>query len=50
MASAHLMCPSKVLAAMFDTHIDDLPDFPFTKADPLIVNRLNPLDAHAVGE
>jgi oxalate decarboxylase len=40
----------KVLAATFDTHIDDLPDFPFTKADPLIVNRLNPLDAHGVGE
>jgi len=40
----------KVLAATFDTHIDDLPNFPFTKADPLIVNRLNPLDAHAVGE
>jgi oxalate decarboxylase len=35
----------KVLAATFDTHIDDLPDFPFTKADPLIVNRCNPLDA-----
>jgi oxalate decarboxylase len=34
----------EVLAATFDTHIDDLPDFPFTKADPLIVNRLNPLD------
>jgi oxalate decarboxylase len=40
----------KVLSATFDTHIDDLPDFPFTKADPLIVNRRNPLDAHAVGE
>lgn len=42
--------PRRVLAAAFDTHIDDLPDFPFTKADPLIVNRLNPLDARAVGE
>jgi oxalate decarboxylase len=40
----------KVLAATFDTHIDDLPDFPFTKADPLIVDRLNPLDAKGVGE
>jgi oxalate decarboxylase len=40
----------EVLAATFDTHIDDLPDFPFTKTDPLLVNRLNPLDAHAVGE
>jgi oxalate decarboxylase len=27
-----------------------LPDFPFTKANPLIVNRCNPLDALAVGE
>lgn len=34
----------KVLAAAFDTHIDDLPNFPFTPADPLIVNRINPLD------
>ena len=34
----------KVLAAAFDTHIDDLPDFPFTPADPLIVSRTNPLD------
>ena len=40
----------KVLAATFDTHIDDLPNFPFTKEDPLIVNRINPLDAQAVGE
>jgi oxalate decarboxylase len=39
-----------VLAAAFDTHVDDLPNFPFTKADPLIVNRTNPLDAHALGE
>jgi hypothetical protein len=34
----------EVLAATFNTHIDDLPDFPFTKADPLIVGRRNPLD------
>jgi oxalate decarboxylase len=34
----------KVLAATFGTHIDDLPNFPFTKADPLIVDRCNPLD------
>jgi oxalate decarboxylase len=40
----------EVLAATFDTHIDDLPDFPFTNADPLIVNRVNPVDAHAIGE
>ncbi len=39
----------KVLAATFDTHIDDLPNFPFTNADPLIVNRRNPLDSHAAG-
>jgi oxalate decarboxylase len=39
----------EVLAATFNTHIDDLPGFPFTKADPLIVNRRNPVDAHAVG-
>ncbi|KQH76029.1 cupin [Mycobacterium gordonae] len=40
----------EVLAATFNTHVDDLPDFPFTNADPLIVDRRNPLDAHAVGE
>ena len=34
----------EVLAAAFDTHLDDLPDFPFTPADPLIVARLNPVD------
>jgi hypothetical protein len=34
----------------FNTQIDDLPDFPFTKLDPLIVPRRNPVDAHAVGE
>ncbi|CAN5568632.1 cupin domain-containing protein [soil metagenome] len=34
----------EVLAAAFDTHIDDLPEFPFTPADPLIVSRTNPLD------
>ncbi|SUA35544.1 bicupin, oxalate decarboxylase family [Mycolicibacterium smegmatis] len=34
----------EVLAATFDTHIDDLPDFPLTTADPLIVGRRNPLD------
>jgi oxalate decarboxylase len=34
----------EVLAATFNTHIEDLPDFPFTKSDPLIVNRHNPLD------
>jgi oxalate decarboxylase len=34
----------EVLAATFNTHIDDLPEFPFTKSDPLIVTRNNPLD------
>jgi oxalate decarboxylase len=40
----------EVLAAAFNTHIDDLPNFPFTPADPLIVHRSNPVDARAVGE
>ena len=40
----------EVLAATFNVHIDDLPNFPFTNADPLIVTRNNPVDAHAVGE
>ena len=34
----------EVLAATFNVHIDDLPDFPFTNSDPLIVNRVNPVD------
>lgn len=34
----------EVLAAVFNTHIDQLPDFPFTPTDPLIVGRRNPLD------
>ena len=40
----------EVLAATFNVHIDDLPNFPFTNADPLIVTRNNPVDAHAMGE
>jgi oxalate decarboxylase len=40
----------EVLAATFNTHIDDLPDFPFTASDPLVVTRNNPLDHHGVGE
>ena len=40
----------EVLAAAFNTHVDDLPNFPFTPADPLIVGRTNPVDAKAVGE
>lgn len=40
----------EVLAATFDVHIDDLPVFPFTKVDPLIVSRNNPVDAKAMGE
>jgi oxalate decarboxylase len=33
-----------VLAAAFNTHIDDLPTFPCTPTDPLIVSRVNPVD------
>lgn len=40
----------EILAATFDTHIDDLPNFPFTPFDPLIVNRRNPVDEHGIGE
>ncbi|ATL67732.1 cupin domain-containing protein [Nocardia terpenica] len=40
----------EVLAAVFDTAIDNLPAFPFTKSDPLIVNRRNPVDARGIGE
>lgn len=40
----------EVLAAAFDTHIDDLPEFPFTPADPLVVSRINPLDGLEVGQ
>lgn len=40
----------KVLAAAFGTHIDNLPQFPFTPADPLVVRRINPLDAFGVGQ
>lgn len=35
----------EVLAAAFNTHIDDLPNFPFAPIDPLIVERKNPVDA-----
>ena len=40
----------EVLAATFNMHIDDLPNFPFTKTDPLIVTRSNPVDEYAMGE
>jgi oxalate decarboxylase len=30
-------------------HVDDLPVFPYTKVDPLIVSRNNPVDAKAMG-
>ncbi|KZS85585.1 cupin domain-containing protein [Mycobacterium persicum] len=40
----------EVLAATFNTHIDDLPQFPFTNIDPLIVTRSNPVDERGVGE
>jgi oxalate decarboxylase len=40
----------QVLAATFNTHIDDLPAFPFTNSDPLIVPRVNPVDEYGTGE
>ena len=40
----------EVLAASFNMHIDDLPNFPFTQTDPLIVSRNNPVDEYAIGE
>jgi len=35
-----------VLAASFGTHVDDLPEFPFTPSDPLIVGRRNPIEKY----
>ena len=43
-------CSREVLAATSNMHIDDLPNFPFTKTDPLIVTRSNPADEYAMGE
>jgi oxalate decarboxylase len=40
----------EVLGASFNMQIDDLPKFPFTKTDPLIVTRSNPVDEFAMGE
>jgi oxalate decarboxylase len=40
----------EVLAAAFNTHVGDLPEFPFTPADPLVVGRVNPVDALGVGQ
>jgi oxalate decarboxylase len=40
----------EVLAATFNTHIADLPAFPFTNSDPLIVPRVNPVDRYGTGE
>ena len=40
----------EVLAATFNTHLAALPVFPFTNADPLIVNRSNSVDEYAIGE
>ena len=34
----------EVLAATFGAHVDELPTFPFTPTDPLIVSRVNPVD------
>ena len=31
-------------------HARHLPNFPFTKVDPLIVTRNNPVDEHAMGK
>ena len=30
--------------------VDDLPNFPFTKTDPLVVTRSNPVDEYTMGE
>jgi hypothetical protein len=35
----------EVLVATFNVHLDNLPKFPFTNTDPLIVNRINPFDS-----
>ena len=43
-SGAEMLCMTFRLAATFNVHIDDLPDFPFTNSDPLIVNRVNPVD------
>lgn len=40
----------EVLAAAFNTHIDELPTVPFTPADPLVVGRVNPVDAHGISQ
>lgn len=40
----------QVLAATFGTHIEDLPAFPLTTSDPLIVPRVNAVDEFGVGE
>ena len=42
-ASASAFSP-RVLASVFGVSVDDLPAFPFTPVDPLIVARRNPLD------
>jgi oxalate decarboxylase len=40
----------EVLAATFNMDVDDLPNFPFTKTDPLVVTRSNPVDEYTMGE
>ena len=40
----------EVLGAAFNTHLRDLPQFPFTPSDPLVVGRVNPVDALGVGQ
>ena len=37
----------EVLAATFQTDPEKLPKFPFTAEDPLIVDRINPVDGTA---
>jgi oxalate decarboxylase len=42
--SPRFLCDESDLAYSY------LPQFPFTKTDPLIVTRSNPVDEYAVGE
>jgi len=41
------LCPPGVMAGTLGVAIDDLPDFPVTPEDPLIVTRQNPVDPPA---
>ncbi len=44
--SVSLIDVSSVLVASFGTHVDDLPELPFTATDPLIVGRRNPIEKY----